>query len=96
MGRDSGSFVLTNLVSVFSISLERFPNGVSMSQFFSSRSNLNNVVSGSVDKFLKQQNKHTRMCSFHTGSVRRILLLAKSVRAECGVCTVILALGSQR
>lgn len=54
--RESDS-TTTNLVSVFSINLERFPNGVFISQFFSSRSNLNNVASGSVDKFLKQQNK---------------------------------------
>lgn len=83
--RDSGSSVITNLVSVFSINFERFPNGVSISQFFSSRSNLNKVVSGSVDKFLKR-NKYTRMCSFHTGCVRHILLPAESAKGQSVGC----------
>lgn len=73
---ESGSTV-TNLLSVFSINLDRFPKGVFISPCFSSRSNRNNVVSGSVDRFLKQQN----------GCVRHTLLRTKSVRLT-HVCKV--------
>lgn len=68
--------IITHLVSVFSINLERFPNGVFMSPCLSSRSIRNNVVSGSVDKFLKQQN----------GCVRHALLCKARTAAAGGAC----------